>query len=176
MKRVIALLIVCVFTCMAFSACATDISTMTDAELKAQYDTIRNELASRGFKAENKTVIFDQDGYQIYISGEARIDKKYSVSSELCLYIPIVIVNNTSYNTNLSLHNCSVNGWSAEGYGIESETPAGKKSKASLRFDLVNTDLEIMEDFTDVEFVINVIEKITYKHIIESEPITIYAE
>lgn len=175
MKQLLSLLTVVLLIATTSVAFAADYSSMTDEQLKEQFNGIRNELTIRGLVAEKKTIIFDQADIQIYISGDITIDKQYVWSETYTLFIPIVVVNNSSSNIGIALENSSVNGWNTDANDKDGSTPAGKKSKAYLYFELKNTDVEALEDFTDVEFTLRIYDSDTFKNIIKTEAITIYA-
>ena len=175
MKKVCTLiLILALLLTSAVSYATSDFSSMSDEELKEQYDAIRNELAVRGLKAEEKTVIVDKDGYQIYINGDISVGKQYDWDTDVYLFIPVVVVNNTSYNVTMLVKNSSVNGWSVEGNKDWMSAPAGKKAKGNLYFTVNDAEVETLSDFTDVEFSLRVYDFDTYDDIFSTESITIY--
>ena len=145
----IFLMLVCMVPSFAY---AEDYGSKSDEELQAMYTAIRQELASRGFQAENKKVLIDQNGIQIYINGDFSVEKEWYGS---ILKLPIVIANNSQMNICVQLRNSSVNGWSCE-TTFSPEIPAGKKIKDSLKFELKETDVEELSDFEDVEFYFHV--------------------
>ena len=64
MKRLIGL---CLAMVLLFSfASASEYSSLSDADLRAQFDAIRNELMERGLIAAKNTVLFDQEGIKIF--------------------------------------------------------------------------------------------------------------
>lgn len=176
MKKLVSLFLAVILIMTTVVAFADDYSSMTDEQLKEQLSAIRNELAIRGLKAENKTVILEEGGIQFYINGDIKVDKPYAWSETYNLYIPIVIINNSKSNINMMIENVSVNGWSTSGDDDGGSTPAGKKSKAYLVFALADTDVEKLEDFTDVEFTVRIFDTETYNDIVKTNPITIYAK
>ena len=176
MKKVVSAFFVIILTLSITVAFAVDYSSMTEEQLNAEYNAIRNELVTKGFLAEKKTIILDQDGIQIYINGDFSIDKPYSWASSLYLYLPIIVVNNSDRNINIRLENASLNGWSVNAEGYDCSTPAGKKSKASLYFSIEDADIENISDFTDAEFVIIAYDTDTLRNVIKSNAITIYAK
>lgn len=174
MKRfyALALILVMLLSILPCAAFAEDYSSQSDAELRGILDAVRNELTARGFKAENKTVIVDQDGIQIYISGDFEVEDGWL---GLMLNLPVVIINNTSANIMVSLRNASVNGWSCETW-VASEVPAGKKAKETFQFELKETDVTTIEDFEEVEFVVHAYDNDNWMaDSIDTAPITVYA-
>ena len=150
MKRLVlavlvTLLLVCLFP---FAAFAEDYSGKSDAELMETYNAIRLELASRGYRAEGKKVLFDSKGVQIYVNGDYSVGKEWYGSA---LKLPIVIVNNSGMNICVQMRNASVNGWGCETM-FSPEIPSGKKVKDTLIFELDETDVTSLSDFEDVEF------------------------
>lgn len=178
MKRFISLFLVCILMLSITVAYAADYSSMTDAELKSQFEAIRNELVVRGLKVEGKTVILDKAGVQIYINGSPKVDKTWM---GLYLYIPIVIVNNSNYNITVTMDDASVNGWSVGSFNASidsNEVASGKKAKANIQFELEDTDVETTKDFEDAEFTLMIYNKDDWfgkKVVDKTKPITIYA-
>lgn len=179
MKRIVILLVALVLMVGSCTmAYAADLSSMSDEELKEQFDAIRNELTVRGLVAAKKTVLLDKAGVQVYISGSPTVEKEYAWSDNLVLLIPIVIVNDSDYNINVISGNSSVNGWTADST-IYEEVPAGKKAKSNIKFELKETDIESIDDFTDAELTLTVYNKDDWfgKNVVDqTAPITIYAE
>lgn len=177
MKKTVSIILIVIFLFVsAVANAATDFASMTDEQLKEQFSAIRNELVARGLKAENKTVIVDKDGYQIYINGDITVRKMFDWGTDLYLYIPVVVVNSTSQNLNMMVENSSVNGWSVDGNKDWSSVPAGKKAKGNLYFSLEDAEMETLEDFSDVEFSLRVYDDNSWKDLFITKPITIYAD
>lgn len=176
MKRIISLILTTILLFSISSAFAQDFSSMTDAELKEQYDYIRNELTTRGLKAEKKTVLFEESGIQIYISGEATVEK---ATFGLSLILPIVIINNNDKNIRVLITKSSVNGWTLSNAVVSNcDIPTGKKSQSRIQFPLKDTDVETIEDFEEVEFRIYVCDLdnlMGEKVVSETNPITVFA-
>ena len=175
MRRFIALLLVSILLCSMSMAYAADYSSMTDEQLKDQFELIRNELVIRGFKAEKKTVIVEEANIQIYISDDIKLAKRYVWDTTYCLYIPIVVVNNSNYTINMIENESSVNGWTTDCDDDIGAVPAGKKAKGNLIFELEDTEVEELSDFTDAEFTVRVYDDNTWKDLFVTKPITIYA-
>ena len=175
MKKSLSLILVLLLIITSSVAFAADYSTMTEEQLKTQYDLIRNELLKRGLKAEKKTIIVEQKGVQIYVNGDITIEKEYSWDDTYYLFIPVVVVNNTTKTLNIIVGEASINGWStdASAYSVGA-IPAGKKSKGSLKFELEDTDVESLDDFEDVEFTIRMYDDNTWDDLFKTKPITIY--
>lgn len=175
MKKLVSLFLVVILIMTTVVAFADDYSSMTDEQLKAEYNAIRNELLVRGFKAENKKVIVDQSGIQIYINGDIKLEKRYAWDTTYSLFIPVVFINNSAVVTEMIVKDASINGWSTDSSDDIGSVPAGKKAKGNLIFELTDTDVEKLSDFTDVEFSINVYDDKTWKDLFTTKPITIYA-
>lgn len=173
MKKIVFIILILMLFVTSTIAYATDYSSMTESELKEQYDAIRNELVVRGLKAEKKTVIVDKDGYQMYINGDIEVKKMVDWDTDIYLYIPVIVVNSTTYNLNLIVENSSINGWTTSGNRDWSSVPAGKKAKGNLYFNVKDTEVETISDFTDVEFSLKVYDVDTWNDLFITEPITI---
>lgn len=176
MKKIVSLILAVLLVATSSIAFAADYSSMSEEQLKTEYNAIRNELISRGLKAENKRVLVDKDGVQIYINGDITVDKQYAWDENYTLFVPIVIINNTSHNINMLVENPSVNGWSVDSGYSSLTVPANKKSKASFAFSLKDSDVESIKDFEDVEFSLRVYDDNTWKDLFTTKAISIVAE
>ena len=96
--------------------------------------------------------------------------------TDLYLSIPVVVVNSTSQNLNMMVENSSVNGWTESGDDDIASVPAGKKAKGNLYFSLGDAEVETLSDFTDVEFSLRVYDDESWKDLIVTDPITLYAD
>ena len=154
MKRFLSFLLtlVLVISICSSVALAEDFSTRSDSDLYAIYNSVRNELVSRSLRAEDKTILLDENGVQIYINGDITVEESWLGK---VLSVPVVIINNTAKNLTISLRNASVNGWSCDTVGAP-ELPAGKKVKETYKFELDETDVESLNDFEDVEFIFHI--------------------
>lgn len=176
MKKLISGVLVVFLIMISCYASASDFSSTPEEKLLEELNLIRNELAARGLDAANKRVLVDQDGVQIYISDEIKVDKQYSWDDKNSLIIPIVIINNTNHNINMLVENPSVNGWKVE-FGYSSLTvPAGKKSKTTFTFNIADTDVESIKGFEDVEFSLRVYDDNDWEDLFTTEKITIVAK
>lgn len=137
-----ALLLISITTTIAEEM---DFASMSDDELHALVDGARNELAKRELSAAEDTVILEQDGVNVYLTGNKEIQ---DYSNEL--QIEAVVVNDTNKNISVIIDSASVNGWNVFGSGI-STTTAGKKQKGSFWLYLDGADVSALEEVEDVE-------------------------
>ncbi|MDO5327129.1 MAG: hypothetical protein Q4G00_10475 [Clostridia bacterium] len=152
------------------------ISSLSDKQLKEQFNAIRTELANRGLTTEKSTVILDQNGVKLYISDAPTITKSWD--NKYYLNIPMVIINDSGKSIAVVPEEGSVNGWKAECDLSDRNVPIGKKSKVNLQFLLDDTDVEKIEDFEDFELWFKVYDNDDWfgKKVIEkSKIITVYA-
>ncbi len=180
MKKIISLILVILLITNVSAAFASNLSKMTDKQLMTELNDIRNELAARGYKAQDKKVIVDHKGFQIYINGEMTFEKDYVWDTTDSLFIPIVFINNSSHNTYVSADNASINGWSVDcrtDIGSDLGTiPAGKKAKGFLIFSLDGTDVAKPADFSDVEFSLSFMDYDSFSTLLTTKPIAFYME
>ena len=171
MKRLIGL---CLAMVLLFSfASASEYSSLSDADLRAQFDAIRNELMERGLIAAKNTVLFDQEGIKIYINDAPYVEESMFMGKQLI--IPVIIVNDSEQSIDIIATDSSVNGWTTDAY-ISGEVPKGKKAKSQFKFELEDTDVSTMEDFVDAEFSLRVYDGTAWKEITTTaEPIVVYA-
>lgn len=153
MKRLVALVLASIMLFSVAVAYADDYSSLSDEQLIEQLNAIRNELVSRGFKAEKNRVLLEKNGIQVYINGDPVI-KRGQWSDTEYLYIPIVIINNTDKVIMCTIDNTSENGWKVYGF-ISEEVPAGKKSKSQIEFNL-DDDVKTIDDLEEIEFTFRV--------------------
>lgn len=156
---------------------ADDYSSLSDDQLKEKFDSIRLELANRGYKAENKRVLVDTKDFQIYIDGNIKIGKASSWDDKNSLIIPVVMVNNSDKVVGAYIDQVSINGWSLAGCSgcFISSIPAGKKAKDEIVIEsnfLEKVDVKGMKDFIDLEFRIYISDSY-YNRLFHSKPITI---
>ena len=107
MKRLFSVLmaLILVFSIAAVAE-GTDFASMDDAALHAMIDGARNELAKRELVAAENTVLFEQDGVTVYLTG----DHEVWGSDSYYLDLGVVLVNdsdktvavgvNTAYGAN----------------------------------------------------------------------------
>ena len=108
MKRLVALVLASIMLFSVAVAYADDYSSLSDEQLIEQLNAIRNELVSRGFKAEKNRVLLEKNGIQVYINGDPVIKREQWSDTEY-LYIPIVIINNTDKVIMCAIDNTSEN-------------------------------------------------------------------
>lgn len=178
MKKIVVILLICLFAFSITSVYATDYSSLSDDELRQVIDNARNELVKRGFVVEKKVVFFNQNNIQIYLNGDMKIDKLYAWDNEYCLYLPIVIINDSDKNINVVFDDSSLNGWMTSVSNSIGSIPVGKKAKGNLVFELVNTDIEKLLDFEEAEFTVVIYDQDNWfgdKVVNKTKPITIFA-
>lgn len=172
MKRIIAFLLAALLMCLFCAAGAegTDFAVMSDDELHALVDGARNELAKRELTAAEGTVLFEQEGVTVYLTGEHEVKSGY-------LDLEAVVVNDRDCTVAIAVNSASINGWNVFSGGI-GETSPGKKQKGMLSFSLEDASLssfEEIEEIEEIELSIDLIDEDTYESIAEtSEPITLH--
>lgn len=168
MKRMIAALLA---TLLLLTVCAfaegTDFASMTDEELHALVDGARNELANRELSATADTVLVDQDGVKVYLTGENRVS-----SSGTYLYLEAVVVNDSDKKVSVGVDTSSINGWDVYGGGI-GETNSGKKQKGEFSFSLEDADISSYEELEDLEMELYLYDADAYERIGEIIPVVL---
>ena len=153
---------------MGESVVANDLSKFSDDDLRAALSAIRNELTRRSLVTDEKTVIFDQDGIQVYLTGEYEVwgsDTKY-------ITFNAVVINDSESNIGVSLDDVSINGWNVYGSGIY-DTVAGKKQKSGIEFNLTDAEISSFEEIEDIEFVVSAYDSDSYDTIATSDVVTL---
>ena len=125
-----------------------DMSSMTDEQLHKILDSVRNELTKRELVFGEKTVIFDQDGVQVYLTGDCSVGKRYTE-----LYA--VVVNNSDVPVRFETspdYTITVNGWDTWGDPDYLRTTSpGKKQKGYINFNSENAEITSFDQIEDIE-------------------------
>lgn len=173
MKKIIALalslLLLIAIPCEAFAE-LPDFAAMSDEELKEIVDAARNELAIRGLNLKEDTLLFEQDGVQVFLTGE-HIFNDYGENKSL--EIEVIMINDSEYTLSLSGDYASMNGWSVYFYGFGGVAP-GKKKKATIEFDADMAEVETFEEIEDVEVTFRLFDEVGYETVATIDPVTIY--
>ncbi len=165
---VLAVLLFVAIPCEAFAE-VPDFSAMSDEELHALINASRNELAARELIAGENVLLFDQEGVQVFMTGNNSIDD-YGNSVEL--NIEVVIINDSEYDIALVDDSTSVNGWEVMFYGVGGVS-AGKKKKAELELEISDASISTLEEVEDIEFVFQILDEDSYDVICTLDPITV---
>lgn len=172
MKRTLALLFALLMLCGTCLAEGLDYPSMTDEQLHAVIDAARNELSKREQIAAEKTVLFEQDGVTIYMSGDYTV-RESMVGDAVYLEIELVVVNETDRNVGISIENPSVNGWDVS-VPFLSGVSAQKKAKDTLKLNVADAEVKTAEDMEDLTLSFRLYDKDSYKTFSEGEPITLH--
>lgn len=148
MKKFLAvvLMVFLLVGCFPVYAESIDLSTMTEAELKALIDDARLELAKYHPAALDGTVLYEDENVKITFTGNIEVEKDYDQ-----LAISVIIENYTDKNLGVAIENVSCNGWAIWESSIR--VPANKKAKERFSFmnGVSDADLESVEDVQDIE-------------------------
>ncbi len=150
-------------------ACAEDLSAQTDEELLDAYRTIRIEIAARGYSAEGKKMILDENGIQIYINGDIRVEESWLGT---CALLPVIIINSADRDVCIQVRDAGINGWACDAI-FSPSIPAYKKIKEEIKYDLEMTDVETLAEIEDIEFRFDIFDDDTWEDILEADIITL---
>lgn len=170
MTLVLAAVLLIVLPCEAFAE-MPDLSAMSTEELHALVDAARNELTSRELTAGGETLIVDQDGVQVYLTGEYKVEDWGDGTVDL--YLEAVIVNNTDHGLAVVEDGISVNGWNVTFFGI-GEISAGKKKKANFELWISDASISTYEEIEEIEFGLRLLNEDTYEGTRVSDPVTVH--
>ena len=157
------------FPCSAFAE-APDLSDMTDEELHALIDAARNELTSREMKAAENTVLFEQEGVQVYMTGNNRTE---NYGDSAYLYVEVIIINDSDKDIALVDKSVCVNGWEVMFFGVGGVS-AGKKKKDEIELVISDASISSLEEVEDVEFVFQLVDENAYNIICTADPVTVH--
>lgn len=166
-KKVLAMAAALALLCTPCLADGLDYASMSDEELHAVVDGARNELASRELTMAGDTVLLDQDGVKVYLTGEKSISP---FGSYTFLRLETIVVNDSDVNASVSIESASVNGWEISGTGI-TKTSAGKKQKGDLSFDIAPSGAQSLEEIEDLEITLRLSDSDTFRFY--GDPVTI---
>lgn len=172
MKRTLALLLALLMLCGTCLAEGLDYQSMTDEQLHAVINSARSELAKRELIAADKTVLFEQEGVTIYISGDYTV-REGVIGDAVYLEIKLVVVNETDRNVGISIENPSVNGWDISAPYL-SGVSAQKKAKDTLKLNVADAEVKTAEDLEDLTLSFRLYDADSYKTFFEGEPITLH--
>ena len=145
------LMMIALALCMLFGCCyaeEADYPSMTNEQLYSILDQVRNELAKRELAIAENTVIVEQDGVTVYLTG--KYDLWGDPGSGLYMGLQAIVVNESEYNVAVTVESASINGWVVYSGGI-GETAAGKKQKSTLDFDLSAAEVGAYEEIDEIE-------------------------
>ena len=175
MKRLLGLLFAVLFifsiSVEAFAE-LPDFTSLTDEELHALVDGARNELKARELVINEKTVLLNQEGVQIYLTGPYEVEAQ-SYSNYTTISFEAVVVNDTDKKINVSFESSSVNGWDVDNSGIL-EISAGKKKKGNLKLRISDADITTYEEIEDIELVFKVWDDDTWNTMFTSDNVIVY--
>lgn len=162
MRKIFAFLLSVLLVCLSCAASAegVDYTAMNDEELHALVDGARNELAKRELNAAEDTVIFEQEGVEVYLTGE------HEVLGEAYLDLEAVVINDSDKSISLMVDSASINGWDVFCDGIY-EVSSGKKKKGALEFNLEDAEISSYEEVEDIEISFYLVDNESYDNITE---------
>ena len=126
----------------------SDFSAYSDEELQRTLDAIRNELYKRQTeKSEDMIFLADQDGVQLYLTGNYWV-KNYS--SSFYLHIEYIFINDSDVQISVKKDSCYLNGWAAS-LGVSCKADPGKKVKDEFSIELTDLGITNLEEIDEVE-------------------------
>ena len=160
-----AILAAVLISCFARAA---DYQSMTDEELLAEANAIKNEQVRRGLIAGENPVIYDCDGVQAYLTGDYTL---YGETMEL----EVVVINDSDVEISLLPDDSrvTINGWECYSFGV-SDIGAGKRKKAGMLMNIGDSDITAYEEISHIEFSLHTMNPDTYMTISHGEPVTVY--
>lgn len=145
------LLVILLAMCLMWGTCLAEgmnFAEMTDEQLHGILDAVRNELAQRELAIAENTVLVEQDGVTVYLTG--KYDLWGDPETGLYMGLQAIVVNESEYNVAVTVESASINGWVVYSGGI-GESAAGKKQKSTIDFDLTAAEVTSYEEIEDIE-------------------------
>lgn len=171
MKKLLVLLLAVLLAFCGVATAELDYSSMTDDELHAAINAARNELVRRELIAAKDVVIVDQDGVQMYMTGNNEVN--VLDNGDAWLYIEFVVVNDADISINLLVEQSTVNGWDVHGDGMGA-TSAGAKQKVRMRMKVSDGEVTSLEEIEDIVVAYTLFDSDNSKTIGKTEPVTIH--
>ena len=150
-----------------------DFSAMTDAELHEIVDGARSELKERELKAEKDTVLVDQDGVKVYLTGKYEINDYSSSSGNVYIRLEAVIINNTDKTIDVFFDSATVNGWDVDNCGI-GEITARHKKKDEFELTISDAEISTYEEIEEIEIKLYIYDDDAYERMFVTDPITLH--
>ena len=152
------LIVVLLFGCA--TAEGFDFASMSDDQLQAVIDGARNELTKRVLVAAENTVLFEQEGVTVYLTGDYEVTE-YDPET-VYLKMDTVIVNDSDRTVWILTDSLCINGWEVYAYGLP-DTNAGKKQKCVLEFMISDAGISSYEEIEDMEAVFCLVDNESYE-------------
>ncbi len=173
MKKALSVLFASLLLFTSFHSLADTYSEMTNEDLQAVMDTVRNELFLRSLKLEPDQVLYDFDGVKVYLTGKWEYQEDYGMGRYL--KYEIAVINQTDVAISLSYDRTYINGWEVGHIflGKSGTIEAGKKKKTDLVFAALDADITDTAQIDEIEFDFTVSNAETKKPI-KTVPITLY--
>lgn len=127
-----------------------DFASMTDEELHDLINAARNELKVRELIAEKDTVILEQDGVKVYLTGNYEVKDYTSSSGRILLRLEAVVVNDTDTTVSIMFDASVVNGWDVGNSAIV-DVSSGHKKKDNFEFTISDAEISSYEEIEDME-------------------------
>lgn len=173
MKRIaftflaLVMLFTAAFPCAAFAE-VPNFADLTDDEIQEIINAARNALAARKLEEEDAYLLVDQDGVQVYLTGNYTL---YDYDDPL-LDLEVVIINNTDCKIGVHSDTCCINGWDVDFYGATDIT-AGKKKKCEFELQISDADISTFEEIEDFEISLVVYNTETFDDLFTSDVVTL---
>ena len=151
MKKLVSV-VLSLLLVFSFASAEVDLSSMSYAalsneDLHAVINAARNELLKRELVSGEKTIIFDQDGVQVYLTGKNKAGKYLKLGA--------VLINNSDVTVSLDAVNnhASMNGWEVYCSADDlAKTGPGKKQKGDITLNAEDAEVVSLEDIEEIEF------------------------
>ena len=170
MKKIIALVLVCLLSVSCAFAEGIDYSSMSEDQLREVIVQARAALAEKEEPFNDQCVVFEEDGIRVTITG-IRSDDRTG-----WYYIDVTVVNKSENDATITFDDLYINGWQTKtGSFSVQKVGAGKNAKDQLTFYKLSEEAEItkMEDMQDLSFIIKIVDPSTYKTVTKTEEKTI---
>ena len=150
----------------------TDFSSMTEEELHELINGARNELTLRELVFDKDTVLIDQDGVKVYLTGNYKVNEFYYPDDLVSVTFEAVIINETDTTISVNFDSATVNGWDVSYNGIGDIT-AGHKKKDNLELYISEADITTYEEIEEVIFDLYVYDSDNWDTLFSPDPITV---
>ncbi len=147
-----------------------DYANMSDEELHQIISLASEELSRRADK-DKKTILIDQDGILLYLTGQYTIE--HTLLGQTILTLNTIMENNSAKNISIGHYMSSINDWDVDFSSIDINASPGHKIKGSISFDLDDANISMYEEIKMIELELCVFDTSSYDTIIDTEVIRI---
>ena len=144
MRKLFTFILIFTLLLPVISRSETDVTSMSDQELKDMITSCSDELRNRAKIPEQWILIFEYESIKIYQIDDA------TISSNKIISVPVAIINDMDFDIYVTTVDEQINGWEVSGWGYSVSHNAKKKTE--LRFFADDAFVNSLDDVVSLKF------------------------